>query len=98
MKAKKAYGDMDVISDDDYEDKEIIAKKDLDMALTLNSIFMVLNFLVLGTTLDKTSDNFVIITIILLTNTLAVALFEIEECNSKPYQVSISLVGVLLSK
>lgn len=77
MKAKKAYGEIDEMSEDDYEDKEITAKKKLDMALTLNSIFMVLNFLVFGTTLDKTSDNFIIILIVFLANAMAMALFEI---------------------
>ncbi len=77
MKAKKVYEKIDVMSDDEYEEKDNIAKKKLDTALTLNSIFMVLNFLVYGTTLDKTSDNFLIVLMVFLTNILAMALFEI---------------------
>jgi len=68
---------LDKLSDDEYDIKSKVANKKLDISLTLNSIFMVLNFIVFGTTINRSSDNFFIVLIIFLINMLAISFLEI---------------------
>lgn len=77
LKGKRVYDKIDEMSDDEYDVKVKIAEKKIDMALTINSIFMILNFMVLGTTFDKASDNFILVLIIFVINIIAMSLFEI---------------------
>ncbi|MFW5890895.1 MAG: DUF3169 family protein [bacterium] len=77
FKGKELYENIDHLADDEYEVKAKVANRKLDISLTINSIFMILNFLVLGTTFDIASSNFLMVLIIFFINILAAALFEI---------------------
>jgi len=77
VKGKKLFEKLDELSDEEYDVKSKVANKKLDISLTLNSIFMVLNFIVFGTTINRSSDNFFIVLIIFLINMLALSFLEI---------------------
>ena len=69
LKGKGLYYNSDTLTDDEMEIVEKKSSKFLDLAMTLNSMLLVLNFMLFGMLFKNTIDNqFVIIAIFLIGN------------------------------
>lgn len=69
FKGKGLYKNIDMLTDDEMEKVEKKSSKFLDLAMTLNSMLLVLNFMLFGMLFKNTYDNqFVIIALFLIGN------------------------------
>lgn len=80
-RGKKLYITLETLDEEEMDAVEVKAQRNLDLALTINGVFMILNFMIFGATFDPKSSLIVWVLIIFLVNTLLTASLEIVAIN-----------------
>ncbi len=76
-KGKKMLLESKTLEEDDMDELEKKSGKYLDMSIAINSVYMLLNFLLLGATIQKGSDTYFIVLFLFLINAILASGMEI---------------------
>lgn len=77
IKGKSIFDKIDAMSDDECEIQIKIGQKKFDIALSLNAVFLILNFMLLGMTFDNSVNNEMGILFIFMFNIISSSMLEI---------------------
>lgn len=77
IKGKSIYVKLDNMSDEECEIQTKIGQKKFDIALSLNAIFMIFNFMIFGTTFAEIANNEMVIISLFMLNIFSSSMLEI---------------------
>ncbi|MGK0468212.1 MAG: hypothetical protein ACJAX4_003532 [Clostridium sp.] len=77
FKGKKAYSQISNISDEEIDEFEKVGSKSFDLAMLISNVFLILNFMLVGMTFNKTSSNNSIVIFLFMLSTIAVSVLAI---------------------
>ena len=77
IKGKSIFGKFDNMSDEECEIQEKIGLRKFDLALSLNGVFMIFNFMLLGMTFAQLTNNKMLIISVFMFNIFSSSILEI---------------------
>lgn len=77
QRSKKAYERIEEVDEDALDTLELYAEKHMDIALTINGVFLFFNFLLIGTTFRPEADLVAVTMVLFMINTLLASSLEI---------------------